>query len=240
MMKLGMQGTSIVLASGDSGVSARSTDDGNTDGCLGTGQVFNPDFPASCPYVTALGATLLVGDASKDEETAVTRFPSGGGFSNVYSRPAYQNASVEAYFANSNPPYAYYNLTTLTNNPTAAQYGNGLYNRGGRGYPNASAVGDNVLIFNNGLPTLIGGTSAAAPVFAAILNRINEERIVKGKSTIGFVNPALYANPGMSVESPYSSPCNHTNLFTGSTTLRSATIRAVALPGSTRPRAGIQ
>ena len=42
---------------------------------------------------------------------------------------------------------------------------------------------------------LIGGTSAAAPTFAAILNRINEERIAVGKSTVGFVNPTLYANP---------------------------------------------
>jgi tripeptidyl-peptidase-1 len=42
---------------------------------------------------------------------------------------------------------------------------------------------------------LIGGTSAAAPVFAAILTRINEERLAVGKSTVGFVNPALYAHP---------------------------------------------
>lgn len=46
-----------------------------------------------------------------------------------------------------------------------------------------------------GAPSLIGGTSASAPVFAAILNRINEERLSVGKSTVGFVNPTLYANP---------------------------------------------
>ena len=44
-MKLGMQGTSVILASGDSGVAARGEDDGNADGCLGNGEVFNPDFP---------------------------------------------------------------------------------------------------------------------------------------------------------------------------------------------------
>ena len=38
-MKLGLQGVSIVIASGDSGVAARGADDGNADGCLGTGQV---------------------------------------------------------------------------------------------------------------------------------------------------------------------------------------------------------
>ena len=196
MMKLGMQGTSIVLASGDSGVAARSTDDGNADGCLGTGQVFNPDFPASCPYVTALGATVLYGNVSKDQESAVTRFPSGGGFSNIYPTPSYQNTTIQNYFANHDPGYPYYKISG-TNNPTAAQYGSGIYNRAGRGYPDASAVGDNVLIINNGAPTLIGGTSAAAPVFAAILNRINEERIAVGKSTVGFVNPTLYAHPEM-------------------------------------------
>lgn len=47
----------------------------------------------------------------------------------------------------------------------------------------------------NGVPELIGGTSAAAPTFAAILNRINEERLAAGKTTVGFVNPTLYANP---------------------------------------------
>ena len=71
----------------------------------------------------------------------------------------------------------------------------GLYNRAGRGYPDVSAVGDNVVIFNNGAPTLIGGTSASAPVVGAILNRINEERIAVGKGPVGFVNPTFYAHP---------------------------------------------
>ncbi|CCG82492.1 Protease S8 tripeptidyl peptidase I [Taphrina deformans PYCC 5710] len=199
IMKLGMQGVTVVVASGDSGVAARSTDDNNADGCLGTGQVFNPDFPASCPYITALGATYLPSgaDYKTDAEVAVTRFPSGGGFSNIYPRPSYQDSTLSSYFANSNPPYNSYSLTTPTNNPTAAQYGNGIYNKAGRGYPDAAAVGDNVVIFNNGLPTTIGGTSASAPVFAAMINRINEERIAAGKSTVGFVNPVLYAHPEM-------------------------------------------
>ena len=65
----------------------------------------------------------------------------------------------------------------------------------GRGYPDFSAIGDNVVIINNGAPTLIGGTSASAPTFAAIINRINEERIAAGKSTVGFVNPTLVRLP---------------------------------------------
>ena len=195
-MKLGMQGVSVVIASGDSGVAARSTDDGNSDGCLGTGEVFNPDFPASCPYITAAGATYLPpgGDPKKDQEVAVTRFPSGGGFSNIYPQPSYQKTQVNTYLTAHTPPYKTYNTSGMNNPPETVTKG-GIYNVGGRGYPDISAVGDNVVIINNGAPTLIGGTSASAPVFAAILNRINEERLAAGKKTVGFVNPTLYANP---------------------------------------------
>ena len=195
-MKLGMQGVSVVIASGDSGVAARSTDDGNSDGCLGTGEVFNPDFPASCPYITAAGATYLPpgGDPKKDQEVAVTRFPSGGGFSNIYPQPSYQKTQVNNYLTAHTPPYKTYNTSGMNNPPETVTKG-GIYNVGGRGYPDISAVGDNVVIINNGAPTLIGGTSASAPVFAAILNRINEERLAAGKKTVGFVNPTLYANP---------------------------------------------
>lgn len=196
-MKLGMQGTSTILASGDSGVAARSADDGNDNGCLRKGKVFNPDFPASCPYVSALGATFLPPGANfkKDAEVATTSFPSGGGFSNIYPQPKYQNTALSSFFANHDPGYKSYSLNTPTNNPTAAQTNGGIYNRAGRGYPDFAAIGDNVVVVVDGAPTTIGGTSAAAPVFAAILNRINEERLEAGKNTVGFVNPTLYAHP---------------------------------------------
>ena len=192
-MKLGMQGVSIVVSSGDSGVAGPPGDD-NPNGCLGPGgKIFSPDFPATCPYLTTAGATFLPpgGDATKDQEVAVTRFPSGGGFSNIYPIPSYQAKAVANYFATSNPPYPYYSAT----NGTGIGANGGIYNRIGRGYPDISAVGDNVVIFNMGLPILIGGTSASAPVFAAILNRINEERIAAGKKTIGFANPTLVTYP---------------------------------------------
>ncbi|MCJ1282915.1 Tripeptidyl-peptidase sed1 [Xylographa opegraphella] len=192
-MKLGMQGVSIVVASGDSGVAGPAGDD-NPDGCLGpNGTIFSPDFPATCPYLTTLGATFLPPGANvkTDSEVAVTRFPSGGGFSNIYPIPSYQKSAVATYFATSNPPYPYY--SSVGNNSFGAN--GGIYNRLGRGYPDFSAIGDNVVIFNEGSPTLIGGTSAAAPTFASILTRINEQRLLAGKTTIGFVNPTLYANP---------------------------------------------
>ena len=212
-MKLGMQGISLVVASGDNGVAGPAGDD-NSDGCLGpAGKIFSPDFPATCPFLTTAGATFLPpgGDVTKDQEVAVTRFASGGGFSNIYAIPSYQSSAVATYFATAGTQYPYYSSTG--NNSFGAN--GGIYNKNGRGYPDVSAIGDNVVIFNMGLPTLIGGTSAAAPTFAAILNRINEERIAAGKKTIGFVNPTLVSWPASSW-----TRCHHCSMLTSSQVLQ--------------------
>lgn len=58
-----------------------------------------------------------------------------------------------------------------------------------------AANGDNIALFNAGEFGFEGGTSASTPIFASIVNRINEERLAKGKKTVGFMNPVLYANP---------------------------------------------
>lgn len=89
-MKLGLQGTSIVFASGDDGVARRS------GACLGSKHnIFTPGEPASCPYVTSVGATTLPsGKVPGDAETAVTSFSSGGGFSNIWTTPSYQASAV--------------------------------------------------------------------------------------------------------------------------------------------------
>lgn len=140
-----------------------------------------------------MGATYLPPGASvqSDAETAVARFGSGGGFSNIYPMPDYQKTAVQAYLTNDPPPYTSYSGTNNQN----ISIGRGVYNSAGRGYPDVSAVGDNIVIYNKGMPTLISGTSASAPIFASLLNRINEERIAAGKSTVGFVNPTLVYSP---------------------------------------------
>lgn len=192
-MKLGMQGVSVVVASGDSGVTGTGGDP-RPSNCLGEkDDVFVPDFPATCPYLTTTGGTYLPlgGDVKKDQEEAVTKFPSGGGFSNIYKRADYQKKAVEEYFARYDPGHKYYE--SVDNSSFNAN--GGIYNRIGRAYPDVAAVADNVLVFSSGLPQLVSGTSAAAPVFAAILTRINEERLAAGKSTVGFVNPLLYEHP---------------------------------------------
>ena len=192
-LKLGMQGTSVVVSSGDSGVAGRSGDP-TPSNCLGeNSKVFAPQFPASCPYITSVGATYLPRGANvtQDAEIAVERFPSGGGFSNIYNVTNYQQAAVQKYFDVAKPTYPYY---SSVDNSSFGDNG-GIYNRIGRGYPDVAAIGDNVAIYIYGSASTIGGTSASAPAFASILTRINEERLAAKKPTVGFVNPTLYAHP---------------------------------------------
>ncbi|KAH9171611.1 hypothetical protein EDB89DRAFT_1906888 [Lactarius sanguifluus] len=47
-------------------------------------------------------------------------------------------------------------------------------------------------IFLNGAPILIGGTSAAAPSFAAFVPLLNDVRPTHGRPSLGFLNPLLY------------------------------------------------
>lgn len=221
LLKLGLQGVTVVVASGDDGV-AGFPGDPYPNGCLGDdGTVFNPMFLASCPYVLAVGSTLVVEDeggktnslsdrtrtiASLNEskpgvsshlkaqgtiytETATSRFKSGGGFSNLFNRPWWQNKAVGEYLCKAKldfPGYygGGYNYSSTTQNK-------GHYNKLGRAYPDMSAIGDNVPIWWRGNFVRFGGTSVSAPIVASLLAIINEERLAAGKKTVGFVNPVL-------------------------------------------------
>lgn len=55
--------------------------------------------------------------------------------------------------------------------------------------------GQRIAVYKNGNPGTLEGTSASAPIFASILNRIIEERIKIGKGPIGLINPVLYELP---------------------------------------------
>ncbi|KAL1882045.1 hypothetical protein VTK73DRAFT_2759 [Phialemonium thermophilum] len=184
-MKLGLQGVTILYSSGDNGVA------GNQGACIdpvtgaynnGTNGIFNPSFPGSCPYVTSVGATqVLNGSSVRGPESACQDVIfSGGGFSNVFPIPSYQQKAIADYFANSAPPY------------DADRFNN---SKNVRGYPDVAANGANYVTAVNGKFSLSFGTSASAPTFGAIINLINEERIAAGKSPVGFINPVLYENP---------------------------------------------
>ena len=120
-------------------------------------------------------------------------FSSSGGFSNYHKIPSYQQETVARYFDKNPSPYPTYHFNGSRSSVGA---NGGRFNRFGKAYPDVSALGASYLTVFDGCPTnLGGGTSAAAPLFATIVWKINTERISAGKSTLGFINPALYANP---------------------------------------------
>ncbi|KAK8117373.1 uncharacterized protein PG998_005654 [Apiospora kogelbergensis] len=182
-MKLALQGTTIVISSGDDGVGREATcpTGGNNQTV-----VFNPDFAATCPYVL-----------TRLREVATERFPSGGGFSNVFPTPKYQRDAVRHYVETVGPslPFKSYGEFPRDGNFANITAGKGVYNRLGRAYPDVAAVGDRQVVYTGGSWYLIGGTSLSAPVWGALLTLVNEQRLKAGKSTVGFINPILYDHP---------------------------------------------
>ncbi|RYG65186.1 hypothetical protein EON64_12455 [archaeon] len=172
-MKLGAQGVSILVSSGDDGVAnfqARS----NPKKCG-----YNPSFPASSPYVTAVGATQ--GPESGTTEIACTSdqggvITTGGGFSTIFSAPSYQTATISGYFSG------------LSSAHTPASG----YATSGRGYPDVSMAGYNYEVIIGGKTYALSGTSASAPVVAGMVSLVNANRLKAGKSALGFLNTALY------------------------------------------------
>jgi kumamolisin len=158
-------GKTVFVAAGDNGSS-----DGVTDGQN------HVDFPASSPFVLACGGTTL--QASNGQITSETVWneqasgngATGGGVSNFFALPSFQQTS--------NVPPA----TTST---------------GGRGVPDVAADADpetgyNVLI--DGQNTVIGGTSAVAPLYAGLFALINQTLVAQTKERVGLAQPVLYTN----------------------------------------------
>ncbi len=149
----------------------------------GTPRLF-PSWPASSPWVTAVGATRLALSSAQErgEQVASQQFGSGGGFSNFIPRDpvaAFQAESVQGYlrrFQRAGWPIP----------PTAA------VDSMGRATPDVAALGEGFVVVQNGAPGLLSGTSASAPVFAAIVSLLNEARLARGMKPMGFLNPWLY------------------------------------------------
>jgi tripeptidyl-peptidase I len=179
-LKLGLQGVSILIASGDYGV-ASSPGDGGANGCLGPkGKIFNPQYPSNCPYVTSVGGTQLYADQTVLDKESVMQvnlsgsaanFSSSGGFSNYFPQPSYQTAAVADYFKFHDPPYPYYSQLHVDVNTTK-----GLYNRIGRAYPDVASNGAYMPTFVNGELNQYFGTSLAAPTFASILTLVSPSK----------------------------------------------------------------
>ncbi|MGA8532965.1 MAG: S53 family peptidase [Candidatus Tumulicola sp.] len=120
--------------------------------------------PASSPFAHGCGGTMISTQGGSSVETAWDK--TGGGFSDRFDAPPWQSAAVSA----------------------AAGYAV----KPGRGVPDVSAqVRPGYAVFFEGTQFAMGGTSAAAPAWAALAARLNQ-RI---GHPIGFFAPLLYGNP---------------------------------------------
>jgi tripeptidyl-peptidase-1 len=134
--QLGARGVSLIFSSGDSGVGRSAvcqTNDGKNT------STFLPAFPAGCPFVTTVGATKNVNPEIVATDSG-NGFVSGGGFSNYFARPSYQDNVVPAY------------ITSLK-----GQFSK-LFNASGRGYPDIAAQGFHFLVVWNGTLVSLDGT----------------------------------------------------------------------------------
>jgi len=149
-------------------ICATSGDDGSSDGVDdGKNHV---DFPASSPHILACGGTNLQSSGGQiSSETAwndgAQGGAGGGGYSNQFALPSYQSiAGIKPFGA------------------------------GGRGVPDVCADADpetGYQVLVDGESLVIGGTSAAAPLWSALIALINQKR----NAPIGFLQPAIYGLP---------------------------------------------
>lgn len=146
-------------------VLAASGDNGSSDGEEGN----HVDYPASDPYVLGCGGTKLTIEhtllvEAVWNETSSGEGAGGGGYSASFPTPAYQE-NVMPHMLNRGVPDVAGNADPET------------------GYE----------VFIDGQWTVIGGTSAVAPLYAGLIALVNQ---AKGHS-VGFINPKLYANPSV-------------------------------------------
>ncbi|EQK99885.1 tripeptidyl peptidase precursor [Ophiocordyceps sinensis CO18] len=69
----------------------------------------------------------------------------------------------------------------------------GFYNPKMRAIPDISAVGTQFLTVVSGRDVILDGTSASAPVFAAMIALVNDARLRQGKPSLGWLNKRLYS-----------------------------------------------
>mmetsp|Transcript_33350 Transcript_33350/g.72050 ORF Transcript_33350/g.72050 Transcript_33350/m.72050 type:complete len:552 (-) Transcript_33350:59-1714(-) len=182
--KVGVRGTSLLFASGDSGA-----------GCTDK-NVFSPSFPASSPYITSVGGTMFK-SALDENKGEITNYISGGGFSGVFSQPSYQTNAVESFLKSSKrlPPAKMFNAT-------------------GRAYPDVAALSSGFTVVVDLVPMPgVAGTSAATPTFSGIIGMLNDKRLTANKPPLGFLNPLIYQNPSMlyDVTEDCSAGCGDSN-----------------------------
>jgi kumamolisin len=157
-------GITVCVASGDNGSSDGVTDGGD-----------HVDFPASSPYALACGGTRLQvsgGDVAGESvwNDGAQGGAGGGGVSSFFPLPAWQQGL---------------HVTRTSSNGAALTM---------RGVPDVSGDADpetGYAVRIDGTDTVIGGTSAVAPLWAGLIARIN----AANGDPVGYINPTLYAEP---------------------------------------------
>jgi subtilase family serine protease len=169
--QMAAQGQSFFQASGDS--------DAYTIGADSVNGADNPSLdnsPSSSPHITVVGGTTLTTgtDGSWSSETVWNwgldngnYVGSSGGISSYYSIPDWQtNVSMAL------------NMGSPTN----------------RNLPDVALTADNIYVaYGGGTSGDFGGTSCATPLWAAFTALMNEQSLGAGRTTMGFINPPLYA-----------------------------------------------
>ncbi len=159
-------GVTICAASGDNG-----SGDGLQDGSN------HVDFPASSPYVLACGGTTLDAQAGQGirsevvwNDEAAGGGAGGGGVSAVFDAPPYQKGLSAALKGGGSTPLTKRGVPDVAGDASPTT-----------GYQISVA----------GTTAVMGGTSAVAPLWAALIARIN----AAAGSPVGWANPKLYAQP---------------------------------------------
>lgn len=179
-LRLGLAGTSVLVASGDTGSAGCERIDGSTGQAVA--------FPSTSPWVTAVGGSRITLNKRNRRRAEVAWNDSdysggaldstnnqgagGGGVSAVYARPGWQRSSVT-------------HVASRRAVPDIAAH--------------ASGAPGWLVNFSSG-PSPVWGTSAAAPLVAASVALLNAHEKQAGRPTLGFLNPWLY-----SIRSPRNS-----------------------------------
>lgn len=180
------QGQTILVAAGDSGSSTCfQLQGGSFDTSL------NADDPASQPYVTGVGGTNLTlnADNSYASETVwnggFLGGAGGGGISQFWKQPSWQTGpGVQNQYSNGmrETPDVSLDADPATGYPVYCTAGSSCSSSGGGIFGGGTSGGW----------ITVGGTSAAAPMWAAMVALANEMAVKAGKPVLGFLNPAIY------------------------------------------------
>lgn len=180
MALVGARGISLLFSSGNNGPNGESANGPHK-------AIFEPKFPASCPWVTSVGGTTNLANEVAATSSTIPPFAatfytaSGGGFSNLFEAPSWQR-EVTAEYISQHVPDSYYNASG--------------FNARGRGIPDLSAFSTNMPTSVNGVTLPLAGTSAATPLWAAVIVLLNDYEASKGRPPLGFLNPWLYSLQG--------------------------------------------